>query len=175
MRERAPVVEFDYRPKRAATMAVTCLAVAGAGLLTYFAFTLDRPINVKGIQLTARQCRILFGTIACLTPIGLIPLIALVYAAFAFERRVALTSTSILLPKPTRMGLSREEIEIPFVSIRSAARTPFMGRTEVLRIDHDGGAVSIPSNMFADSGHFSQLCAMVQKAVSMAQSGQGSA
>jgi hypothetical protein len=158
MDERTAIVEFDYRPKRFATVAVTCLAAAGAALLTYFALTLDRPINAKGIQLTARQGRVLFGVLACLTPVGLIPLVAMVYASFAFDRRVAVTSTSIILPKPTRMGLSREEIEIPFAAIRRVARMPFIGTTEVLRIEHDEGVVSIPSNMFASARQFSELC-----------------
>jgi hypothetical protein len=169
------VIEFAYSPNRAATVAVTCLATAGTVLLTYLAFTLDQPINGRGIQLTVRQGRILFGVFPCLMPIGLIPLFALLYASFAFKRRVALTSQSIILPKPTRMGLSREEIEISFASIRRAVRMPFIGSTEVLRIEYENGVVNIPSNMFTSSRWFAELCELVAKATAADESGRGDA
>jgi hypothetical protein len=128
------------------------------------------PINVNGIQLTARQGRIVFGLFACLSPIGIVPLIATVYVAFARNRRVTLTSKSIILPRPTRMGLSCEETEIPFESIVAADLVHFMGRAKVLRIRHRGGVAGIPSNMFSRLEHFKQLCELLQQALLLARS-----
>ena len=44
--------QFDYRPNKWQSVLLFGLALAGATLLTFFAFTLNRPVNVMGIQLT---------------------------------------------------------------------------------------------------------------------------
>jgi len=90
----SPVLEqFDYRPSRWQSVALFVLALSGAVLLTFFAFTLDRPVNVLGFQLTPKQGRMLFGVLVAFSPIGLFSLGALVFVAFTYDRRIALTNT----------------------------------------------------------------------------------
>ena len=113
MQEQEIVAEFDYRPGRIKAVLLTCLVLAGVGLFVCFAFNLAQPIAVLGIQFTARQGRIFFGVFACLSVIGVVPMAGMVHLAFIGKRRVALTATAILAPRPTRFGLSREEIAIP--------------------------------------------------------------
>ena len=140
--------------------------------MTYFAITLDQPINVQGIQLTPEQGRILFGVLACLSPISLVLLTWMLVVSFTSQRRVALSATSILLPKPTRIGLSTDEIEIPFEQIYHAEVRPFMGSTQLLRLEHQHGVVSIPSNMFADKQHFATLSELVLKTIATLKAAQ---
>jgi len=147
-------------------VALFLLAFAGAAVLTYFAIFLDRPVNARGVQLTPLQGRILFGVFAALSPIGLFCLGAMVYAAFARDRRVALTATHLIVPKPTRMGLSRDEIQIPLHSLASASVHAFIGETRILRLEQAAGpVVNIPSNMFRERAEFDDLCHRVQQFV----------
>ena len=166
MNDPSPVLkQFDYRPRRWQTVALFLLALAGGLVLTYFAITTDGPVDFRGFQLTQRQARILFGVVAALMPFGLICLGGMVYVDFAYDRRVALTGDHLILPRPTRMGFSRDEIQIPFDAISLVTIHTFIGSTKLLRLDHTGGAVSIPSNMLRTRAEFDELCAAVQEAV----------
>ena len=73
--------QFDYRPHRLKLMVLFLLAAAGTCVLSYLAVAPGGPIRVRGFQLTQAQTRILFGTFALLSPVGLIPLGALVFVA----------------------------------------------------------------------------------------------
>jgi hypothetical protein len=164
----AVVTQFDYRPPRLQAIGLFLLAFSGAMLLTYFAIFLDRPVNVLGFSLSPSRGRIVFGVFATLSPIGLFPLAAMIYIAFAYDRRVALTETHVILPKPTRMGLSRDEILIPLDSIVSATVRPFIGTTHTLRFETaDGTVVNIPSNMFRSRVEFNHFCHEIQQALRM--------
>lgn len=164
MNELQSVAEFDYRPSRVKTMMLAFLTMSGACLLIHFACTLDRPLNVKGIQLAPQSGRIFFGIVAGISMLGLIPLLMMVYVAFAWDRRVAITPTALILPRPTRMGLSREEIEILLTSIHSLHIVPFIGRTRLLRIHYNDTAIHVPSNMFASERVFDELYQTLQTA-----------
>ena len=157
--------QFDYRPNKWQSVLLFGLALAGATLLTFFAFTLNRPVNVVGIQLTPEQGRMLLGAFSAFSPIGLFCLGAMVYVAFSYDRRVALTDTHLILPKPTRMGLSRDEIHIPLESISLVGVRDFIGTAKLLRIDHSNGVVNIPSNMFRNITIFHEMCQTIEDAV----------
>ena len=166
MTDPSPVLkQFDYRPRKWQTVAMFFVALAGSVVLTYFAITLDGPVDARGFQLTQTQARILFGVVAALTPFGLFCLGGMVYVAFAYDRRVALTGDHLILPRPTRMGFSRGEIQIPFDAIWLVTIHQFIGSTKLLRLDHTTVAVSIPSNMFQSRADFDDLCRAVQEAV----------
>ena len=166
MDESRIIIEFDYRPQRVKLIAVTLLATAGVALLTYGALTLGGPIDIKGFRLTRRQGRMFFGIFACLSAAGLVPLLAGIWVSVFRNRRVALLSQSIVLPKPTLTGLSCKEIEIDFASIYSVQICDFIGGCKLLRMDHQDGVTCIPSNMIADSNRFVQLCELIREAVS---------
>lgn len=162
------VSQFDYRPPRLQAVGLFLLAFSGAMVLTYFAIFLDRPVDVVGFSLNPSQGRILFGLFAALSPIGLFPLAAMIYVAFAYNRRVALTETHVILPKPTRMGLSRDEIQIPLDSIVAVTVRPFVGATHTLRFETvDGTVVSLPSNMFRSRVEFDNFCHEVRRVLRM--------
>lgn len=163
------VVEFVYRPNRIQAVVLFCLATTGTILFTYFAIYLDTPINVKGFELTARQGRVLFGIFAALSPIGLFALLGTVYLAFGTARRVALTRNSMFVPRPTGIGLSSVEIELPFESIHTAEIVPFVGNALNLRLVHQDGVIQLFSNMFENRQTFAQLAKLVQNAVNVAR------
>ena len=154
--------QFDYRPSRWQTVTLFVLASSGAVMLAYFALTLDRPVNARGFQLTPKQGKWLFGVFAALSPIGLFCLGAMVYVAYAYDRRIALTSTHLILPKPTRLGMSRDEIHIPLESVSNLSVHDFIGATQVLRIDYSEGVVNVPSNMFGNVTVFHEMCRAVE-------------
>ncbi len=169
MNDPLPVLkQFDYRPHRWKTVGLFLLAFGGTVLLTYFAIAIDEPLRVRGFQLSQTQARILFGAFAALSPIGLFGLGAMVYVAFVFDRRVALTDKQLILPRPTRLGLSRQEIQIPWDAISQTSVCDFIGTTKLLRLIYAGRVVNIPSNMFRRRAEFDELCLAVQKAVAKA-------
>ena len=153
------LAEFDYSPGRIKTLFLGCLATAGAVMFVCFA-----------LFLPAREDRVLFGVLACLSPIGVFFVLGNVYMAFASKRRIALTPTSVLMPRPTRLGMSCEEIEIPFTSIRSAEVRDFMQKQNFLRIEYDGGIAGIMRNMLRQPNQFDRLHELIQSAVAEVQS-----
>jgi hypothetical protein len=69
----------------------------------------------------------LFGVAAVLCSLSLPLLGSMVYVAFAYDRRVALTENHLILPRPTRMGLSQDEIQIPFDAVLLVSVHKFIG------------------------------------------------
>ena len=116
----------------------------------------------------------LFGTIAVLSSLGLVALGSLVYVAFAYDRRVAVTTTSLVLPRPTRLGLSCDEIEIPLKSVLTTGIHDFIGSSKVLRIQYDTGVIHIPSNMFQNKKAFAEMVDVLAEAIERNQSGEAS-
>lgn len=131
--------------------------------MTYFAVFLDGPIQIHGFRLNQLQGKIFFGVFAVLSTVGLCCLCTMVFAAFVHKRRVALTKTHLILPKPTRMGLSRNEIQIPFDAIAFMAVGKFIGRTQLLRLEYLDGTIHIPSNMLRNREEFDDLCQAVRQ------------
>jgi hypothetical protein len=152
-----PIIhEFPYRAGRLTTGFLLALACAGAVLCACFALYSQEGVRhaLRGIELTRTQFRVLTGIVAILSPVGIVPLALLFLDTFRHPRRVAFTADSVILPKPSRLGLSREEIELPFDEIRFAEIEPFMGRTKVLMMVNRAGVIYVPSNMFAARGDF---------------------
>jgi len=152
-----PIIrEFPYRHNRLTAAVLLCMACAGAVLSACFALYSEEGVRHvrRGFELSRDQFRLLMGAVAVLSPLGIVPLALLLIDSFRPPRRVAFTRDSMILPKPSRLGLSREEIELPFDGIRLAMVEPFMGRTKVLMIVHGDGVISVPSNMFAGRGDF---------------------
>lgn len=156
--ESAGTLEFDYRPSRLKTVGLGTLALSGLVLLIYLARTVNGPVDVKGIRLTPAAARTLFAVAACVSSLGVVTLLAMIYVAFAWDRRVAITSTALILPQPHWTGLSREELHIPLTTIHSLQLVPFIGRTRLLRIHYSDTTIHIPSNMFASERVFDELC-----------------
>jgi hypothetical protein len=161
--------EFDYRPHRLRTVFVFLLALAGAVLFVYFALCWDGPLDAGFFELTEPQARILFGILAVLSPLGLIPLGGVMYVAYACDRRVAITGSSLILPRPTAMGLSCDEIEIPLRSILHTSICDFIGSTKLLRIQWESGTIHIPSNMFHDRKVFADMVEYLCEAAAQVQ------
>lgn len=166
--------EFDYRPHRLKTLFVFFLACAGTVVMACLAIWLKGPLDVRFIELSETQARILFGILATLSPIGLICLGATVYVAYARDRRVAITDTSLILPRPTAMGLSCEEIEIPLENISNATVHDFIGSTKVIRLQYGHHVVHIPGNMFRDKKTFEDLADVLFAAIEQVQAGEES-
>ena len=160
--------QFDYQPRKWQMIVLFLLATAGVVLLTYFAFNQQGNANVRGFQLSQRQGRTLFGIGAVVVSFGLPLLGLMVYAAFTEPRRIALTKTHLVLPRPSRIGLSREEIQIPFDTVLLVTVHKFVGPTMLLRLDYVDGGVSIPSNMIGSRKDFDELCKEVKAAVASA-------
>lgn len=106
----------------------------------------------------------LFGSAAVISLFGLLAVGGLVFVAFIYDRRVALTDSHVILPKPTQLGLSCDEIQIPLESISQVCVHDFIGASKLLRIDHSNGVVSIPSIMFCSISEFYAMCRAVEGA-----------
>ena len=163
-----PVIrEFEYRPNRLQTALLFVLASAGEAMFCYFAVFLNQPVNVRGFQLTAAQARLLMAGFAVIGPIGLVALGAPLVSSMIHKRRIALTKESLILPKPSWHGLSTAEIEVPYASIISTTICPFIGKSLLLRLELESGAISIPNNMFpkrTDFDTFADLLSDARKA-----------
>ncbi|HET6424885.1 MAG TPA: hypothetical protein VFG20_14440 [Planctomycetaceae bacterium] len=165
MNGSTPTVEFDYRPPRLQLVGLTTLALCGAVGMIYMACTNDAPVNVKGWRLTPEMGRVFYGVIAAVTSCGATMLVVMVYIAFAWDRRVVITPSTLILPQPSRTGLSRDEIEIALSTIHALELVPFIGRTQLLRIHYADTTIHIPGNMFASKRVFNELCQTLQDAV----------
>jgi len=169
----APILkQYDYRPRKLQVIVLFLLASTGVAISVYFASTHQGPFDAKGLRLTQVQSRILFGVAAGICSLSVPLLGSMVYVAFAYDRRIALTADYLILPRPTRMGLSRDEIQIPFDQVLLVSVHKFIGPTMLLRLDYLGGVVSVPSNMISRRAEFDQLCRDVEDAVARAATDQ---
>jgi hypothetical protein len=163
MGEKPPtIVEFDYRPNPRLVSGLFLLALAGTALFGYFSFRIEGGANIRGVALTEQQLRWLFRVLLVLSPIGLAALGSAVYVAWFGRQRIALTRESLLVPKPTRLGLTSEELEIAFAEILDVSVRDFIGSARVLRIEHAAGEVSIASNMFRSKRTFDEVVQRVE-------------
>lgn len=149
--------EFDYRPNRLLMVFLFLLCSLGWVLMGYIALGGLNPggMNICGIKLTEKQTRIVFGVFAVLGAVIGRPLMgALMVSSFTRKRRIALTRDSIIFPKPTRMGLSMEEVELPFRQIRACEVVTWSWPTKALVLHIEPGAVPIPRGMVSTSTVF---------------------
>ncbi len=157
------VAEYEYRLRLANLWLLAAFIIPGTILMTYFAVTLDRPLQAKGFPLTAEQGRMFFGCFAVLSFVGLMMLACFIGLTLVAKRRVVVTPTSLVLPRPSRSGYSSDEIEIPWTSIHAVSIEPFIGSTQLIRIGHAEGVIHIPSNMLPDEQKFEELAELVQR------------
>ena len=139
--------EFDYRPSLWVMVLLAVLVFAGCVLLTYLAVTVQAGVKIRGIQLTLKATQYLFGIAAALS-VGSLPIFLwLLYdILFLPARRIALTETGILLPRPSRSGMSREEVYIPFADLLAVQLTTFRGQ-RWLALVHRQQSIMIVSAM----------------------------
>jgi hypothetical protein len=156
---------YDYRPRLWSLVCLFAFVTPGTILLAYFASTADGPQMIKGVQWTAAEVTVLYTVGAVVASIGCISIAFLILVAAGPPTRVALTTDAILLPRPTRIGFSREEISIPLDAFVNVSVEDFIGSTKVLRILHGGGTIFVPSNMLASRARFDELCAAVVNAI----------
>ncbi len=67
-----------------------------------------------------------------------------------------------MLPKKAGYGLSTAEIEIPFTDIRNVVVRPISGQSKVLRIEHSGGVILVPSDYLRNKQTFQEVADFVQ-------------
>lgn len=162
--EQSIHVEFAYGCRRWVAVIAPILVVSGGVLLGILAFSLDQPVTVLGIRLTAEQGRVLFGGLACVSVVSAVLIFAATCDAFAGKRRIAFTSTSLIIPRPDRLGLSRQEIEIPYHEIVSFGVHEPLKKLQVLRIEYKDGVAGIPCNMVSGDEVFVNICKLLEKA-----------
>jgi hypothetical protein len=131
-------------------------------LLGYLSTHVQGGVKVHGIQLTEEQTRWLLRIFFLLSLFFAFVIVPLLFVFLFGNQRIALTRESILLPKPTRLGLSSEESEICFADIQSIDVRAFAS-TKLLRIEYIGGVVSIMSNMLRDKRMFNDLVDSLQR------------
>jgi hypothetical protein len=88
----------------------------------------DEGASLKGIALSRDQFRLLMGGIAVLSVLLSWPLmVRMLIDSFQGTRRIAFTHDSVILPGPSRTGMSKDEVELPFDKILVVRLAP--GRT----------------------------------------------
>jgi hypothetical protein len=169
MRITTPAIqEFDYRPHPALAVAMIPCCCGGIAIGWWLAFY--PPVGgigseLRHIWLSQQQTRWLGTFLLAASPISVLAVIGLIRVAFFSERRVAITEDSLIVPKPTRMGVSCDEIEILFSEITRVALTNDVNGVRCLRIDHPGRKVYLAGNMFRSRGIFDAMAQAVMKAV----------
>lgn len=153
--------EFEYRPRRLQTIVLFLLCCGGLALFGYFSMYAEGGV-IHGVRLTKMQQRAFFFTFFVLSSPSLLLFGALVLAAFFRPRRIAFTLESIMLPKKAGYGLSTAEIEIPFTDIRNVVVRPISGQSKVLRIEHSGGVILVPSDYLRNKQTFQEVADFVQ-------------
>jgi hypothetical protein len=159
------ISQFPYRPGRFKIMAGFALVACGACMFGYFAVN---PGNAPVGGLRPQQFQVFAGVIAALSPLGLLGLATALWWSLRRNIRVAFTASSIIVPKPNRLGVPCQEIEMPFSEIDSISVWPFVGGTLMLRIGCKSGGrvVCIFSGMFANRKDFETVRTMLDAAVS---------
>jgi len=166
------VNEFRYRPNHFKSAILFLLAFGGFCLFVYFAMNPgETPVRWGGIELTPSQFQCIAVTFAVLSPVGLVFLGIQFVFNLLHNPRIAFTSDSLILPKPTRLGVSSLEIEVPFSDIDSVSMKSFVGTARMLQMRRkcDGRSLFILSNMFANNREFETVRAMLWDTVISSQ------
>jgi hypothetical protein len=156
--------EFRYRFRPFQLILVAVLQVGALGLFIFFTAH-PEPAKVRGIELTALQVQVITGAVSVILAVFIVFWIAFAAANLRHVGRVALTASTIILPKPNWRGVSGEEIELRFEEITSVKVLPFVAREVMLQIIHRGGKVCVFSNMFPNRREFDLLAELVATAV----------
>jgi hypothetical protein len=143
------VHEFPYRPNRLTTAALFAMALCGSFLVGYFAlYPGNTPVKASGFELTPAQFHAVMIVFAPIVSIGAVGLGALLVYSFIGKSRITFTKESVIIPKPTRIGVSSQVLEIPFNEIRAVNIKTFTGGTKLLEIVHTSGQAFLVNNMF---------------------------
>jgi hypothetical protein len=148
-----PIIEFRYGGNRNQLLFLLIVTSFGWGLLIFFAL---RPLG-DDATLKARFNHYVIVTAASFSWIGWVSLCIHFISTFTHKMRVAVTSFSIIRPKSTLIGISKEETEIPFESILDVRVEPLIGNAKAIQIYHDGTKTAIPSNMLPNRQDFENL------------------
>lgn len=168
MRITTPAIrEFDHRPHPAvAVLMVFCCAggIAIGGFLAAYPPANGIRSELRGIALSQEQTRWFGIFLLVASPITLLGTIGLIRMAFLSERRVAITERSLIVPKPTRLGVSLDEIEIPLDAITGLSLDDRTTGGRGLWIIHTGGRVFLAASMFRSRREFDAMARAVMKA-----------
>ena len=158
--------EYPYRSAWWLATALILLACAGEALLVWLAFNIDGPANARGIELSNEQARMILGVIAALVPIGIVMLLINLLHPIFHPRRIAVARTGIILPKPSRSGMSAEEILIRYDDILAATVCKMSwssGGFQWLVIQYGDGTVSVLSLMLPSRRMFHEIVAEISR------------
>ena len=148
MRISKPVLrEYPYRIGRGPAVAMAILIPSGTLVIGFFALHAREGANLRGIGLSPDQFRLMLGVVGLLSLFSWFLMGQIVVDSFVGSRRVAITRDSLILPRPSRSGMSKDEVELPFERIQAVGIAPFIGKTRIIRIVHDDGVIAIPGNM----------------------------
>ena len=138
-------------------------------MLIWLAFNAGGPADVKGIELSNKQARVVFGLIAAVVPIGVVMLLINLLHPLVHPRRIAIARTGIILPKPSRSGVSTEEILIRYGDILGAAVCKMSwssGGYRWLTIQYRDGTLSVLSLMLPSRRMFDEIVAAINRNLS---------
>ncbi len=168
MRITTPAIrEFDHRPHPALAVAMVFCCAGG---IAFGAFLAAYPpangvrSELRGIALSQEQVRWFGIFLLVISPASVLGTIGLIRMAFLSERRVAITEGSLIVPKPTRLGVSLDEIEIPLDAITGVSLVDQSTGGRGLWIIHTGGKVFLAANMFRSRREFDAMARAVMKA-----------
>lgn len=168
MRITTPAIrEFDHRPHPAVAvlMAFCCAGgIAIGGFLAAYPPAKGIRSELRGIALSQTQTRWLGIVLLVASPISVIVAIGLIRISFLSRRRVAITEGSLIVPKPSRTGVSLDEIEIPLDAITGLSLDDHTTGGRGLWIIHTGGRVFLAANMFRSRREFDAMARAVMKA-----------
>lgn len=168
MRITTPAIrEFDHRPHPAVAvlMAFCCAGgVAIGGFLAAYPPANGIRSELRGIALSQTHTRWFGIFLLVASPAAVLGTIGMIRISFFSERRVALTERSLIIPKPTRLGVSLDEIEIPLDAITGLSLDDQTTGGRGLWIIHTGGRVFLAANMFRSRREFDAMAQAVMKA-----------
>jgi len=156
--------EIPYRPNRLKMLLFFLLGCVGVGVWVYFALYANQPVNIRGVRLTAAQFRLLLRVLAPLPAAGFVILSLLLFRTFTRTQRVAFTKDSIIVPAPSRIGLSGEEVEICYEDIWKVVSERSLGVC-FANIVHKRGSAVLHATMFPSRRDFESVVAYVSAVV----------
>ena len=136
--------EFPYRPNPRQGLFMVVLASGGfpLGWILFFHPDLGGELPVA----VGTFVKYFFGAVLVLSPMVALALLTSIVHPMIYPRRVAFTADSVILPKPSRLGLSTQEIEVRFDSIEKVELRVLIDW--ILIVHHCEGVFTLTSVMF---------------------------
>jgi hypothetical protein len=159
--ESPSLAEFDYRPRVAVVLAACGALVVCGVAVTFFATFIDQPVEAGFIQLPAKQARVVLYVLSGATIVTIISQFPLLMLALGPPCRIAVTSGSVLMSKPTWWGTSREEIEVPFAAITDVSTKKVAPGCYSLQFRMNGKRIVVWNYMMRTWDEFDALSKML--------------